>query len=132
MSVNEPCATTAVPFLERYAGVRVECAAPGEEYSAGRMVPIRGSAPADPPVPADAVTASGSGLDPHISVAYADIQVNRVARARAAAVEQIRQLISEHTDGRVLGFLGEPTVDVLALNLALDSKYPVTDTPSGG
>jgi potassium-transporting ATPase KdpC subunit len=87
-------------------------------------VPIRGSAPADPAVPADAVTASGSGLDPHISIAYADLQVNRVAKARGLSPDQIRQAVAAHTDGRWLGFLGEPTVNVLQLNLALDQTYP--------
>lgn len=120
VSVNEPCDTTGTPFLDTYAGVRVECARAGEDYSIGQIVPIRGSAPADPSVPADAVTAGGSGLDPHISVAYADIQVNRVAAARGVPADEIRRLVAEHTAGRVLGFLGEPTVDVLALNIALD------------
>ncbi len=82
VSVNEPCLTTPTPFLTTYQGVRVECARYGEDYSIGQIIPIRGSAPADPAVPADAVTASGSGLDPHISIAYADLQVNRVAKAR--------------------------------------------------
>ena len=68
--------TTRTPFLNTYEGVRVECAKFGEDYSIGQIVPIRGAAPADPQVPADAVTASGSGLDPHISIAYADLQVN--------------------------------------------------------
>ncbi|BBY46036.1 potassium-transporting ATPase subunit C [Mycolicibacterium celeriflavum] len=120
VSVNEPCDTTQTPFLDTYEGVRVECRQPGEDYSIGQIVPIRGSAPADPAVPADAVTASGSGLDPHISVAYADIQVNRVAAARGVQTDEIRRLVAENTDGRVLGFLGEPTVDVLALNTALE------------
>ncbi len=67
VSVNEPCGSTTPPFLALYEGVRVECAKYGEDYSIGQIVPIRGAAPADPAVPADAVTASGSGLDPNIS-----------------------------------------------------------------
>ena len=67
VSVNEPCQTTQAPFLASYEGVRVECAKYGEDYSMGQIVPIRGAAPANPAVPADAVTASGSGLDPNIS-----------------------------------------------------------------
>ncbi|GAA4776175.1 potassium-transporting ATPase subunit KdpC [Microbacterium gilvum] len=73
-------------------------------------------------VPADAVTASASGLDPHISPAYAAIQVDRVAAARGLSPEVIADLVAAHTSGRVLGYLGEPTVDVLALNLALDEQ----------
>jgi K+-transporting ATPase ATPase C chain len=124
VSVNEPCDTTPRPFLDTYEGVRVECAKFGEDYSLGQIVPIRGSAPADPVVPADAVTASGSGLDPHISIAYADLQVNRVAKARGVSPDQIQQLVAAHTDGRTLGFFGEPRVNVLELNLELDGKYP--------
>jgi K+-transporting ATPase ATPase C chain len=70
-------------------------------------------------VPPDAVTSSASGLDPDISPAYADIQVARVARARDMSVADVQRLVDEHTQGRVLGFLGEPRVDVLELNLAL-------------
>lgn len=121
VSVNEPCDATKTPFLNTYEGVRVECAKPGEDYSAGLIVPIRGSAPADPAVPADAVTAGGSGLDPNISVAYADLQVSRVAKARGLNPDLVRTVVAEHTDGRTLGFLGEPRVNVLQLNIALDS-----------
>ena len=124
VSVNEPCESTPTPFLNTYEGVRVECARNGEDYSIGQIVPIRGSAPATPAVPADAVTASGSGLDPHISIAYADLQVNRVAEARGVTPDQVRQAVADNTDGRWLGFLGEPTVNVLAVNIELDEKYP--------
>ena len=100
--------------------MRVECAQPDEDYAIGQIVAIRGAAPADPAVPADAVTASGSGLDPDISPAYADMQVDRVAKARGIAPEQVRQIVDDNTAGRTLGFLGEPRVNVLAVNIALD------------
>jgi K+-transporting ATPase ATPase C chain len=70
-------------------------------------------------VPADALTSSGSGLDPYISPAYAAIQVARVAKARRLPVPQVEQQVADHTQGRILGFLGEPRVNVLELNLAL-------------
>lgn len=124
VSVNQPCATTKVPFLATYEGVRVECATDGADYTAGQIVAIRGAAPADPQVPADAVTASGSGLDPDISTDYADLQVDRVAKARHLSADQVRALVRDNTSGRALGFMGEPRVNVLQLNLALDQKYP--------
>jgi K+-transporting ATPase ATPase C chain len=70
-------------------------------------------------VPADAVTSSGSGLDPDISPEYADIQVHRIAERNHLSVAQVQKLVDERTDGRILGFLGEPTVNVLELNVAL-------------
>jgi len=71
-------------------------------------------------VPADAVTASGSGLDPHISPAYAAIQVQRVAEARGLPVETVRALVASHTQDRDLGYLGQPRINVLELNLAVE------------
>lgn len=75
-------------------------------------------------VPADAVTASASGLDPHISPAYAELQVARVARETGLAIRRVRALVGEHTDGRGLGFLGDPGVNVLKLNLAVQAARP--------
>ena len=123
VSLDQPCPDA--PFVATYQGVQVECHTFGEDVSLGHVVPIRGDAPADPAVPADAVTASGSGLDPRISPAYADLQVARVAKARNLPVEQVQQLVRDNTVGRSLGFLGEPGVNVLKLNLELDRVAPV-------
>ena len=77
-------------------------------------------------IPPDAVTTSGSGLDPDISPQNADIQVDRIAAARHVSPAAIMALVKQYTQGRTLGFLGEPRVDVLNLNIALDEKYPVS------
>jgi potassium-transporting ATPase KdpC subunit len=76
-------------------------------------------------IPPDAVTASASGLDPYISPENAAIQVNRVAAARHVSPAQVKALVQQNTKGRTLGFLGEPRVNVLTLNIALNQKYPV-------
>lgn len=122
VSVNEAC--PAAPFISSFKGVKVECGKFGEDYSKGQIIPIRGNFTSTPAVPADAVTASGSGLDPQISPAYARLQVARVAKARGATGQQVQTLVVSYTTGRGFGFLGEPAINVLELNLALDRQYP--------
>ncbi len=75
-------------------------------------------------IPADAVTTSASGLDPHISPDYARIQATRVAQARGVAVQDVRAVIDAQTEGALLGFIGQPRVNVLMTNLALDARFP--------
>jgi K+-transporting ATPase ATPase C chain len=122
VSVNQ--AAPAAPFIATYDGVAVQDAKFGEDNSHGQIVPIRGNAPAHPAVPADAVTASASGLDPEISPAYAHLQEARVAKTRGITVEQVDALVQKLDKGRDLGFIGEPRANVLELNLALDKTCP--------
>ncbi len=122
VSLNQACPATA--FVATYQDVTVECAKPGEDYGRGVVTPVRGSAPDNAAVPADAVTASGSGLDPQVSIDYAKLQANRVAKARGVDVTAVQKLIDKYTTGRALGFIGQSGVNVLQLNVALDAQYP--------
>ncbi len=122
VSLNQEC--PAVPFLASYQGVRVECATFGEDYAKAVVTAIRGDAPSAPAVPSDAVTASGSGLDPSISVAYARLQAPRVAKARGVPLATVQQLIDSYNTGRALGFMGQPAVNVVQLNIELDRQHP--------
>ena len=122
VSLNQACPAT--PFLATYQGMPVECAKFGEDYSRGVVTPIRGEAPTHPAVPPDAVTASGSGLDPAISPQYAKLQAPRVAKTRGIPLDTVLTMVDQHTTGRALGFLGEPAVNVVELNTDLDQTYP--------
>jgi K+-transporting ATPase ATPase C chain len=124
VSINQTAPAT--PFIATYQGVKVELAKFGDDYSTGQLVPIRGGGPSKPAVPPDAVTSSGSGLDPEISPAYAELQEARVAKARGVTVAQIEAVVQQFDKGRDLGFIGEARVNVLQLNVALDQKYPYT------
>jgi K+-transporting ATPase ATPase C chain len=125
VAVNEEC--PAKPFVTTYNGVAVTCATFGVDYRIGKIVVVHGPGKGtDNAVPADAVTASGSGLDPDISVAYANLQAPRVAKARGISLDAVHKLITKHTVGRALGFMGSPGVDVLQLNLALDKLSGAT------
>jgi K+-transporting ATPase ATPase C chain len=122
VSINQ--AAPATLFISIYKGVKVDAGKFGEDYSTGQLVPIRGNAPAHPAVPADAVTGSGSGLDPEISPAYARLQEALVAKTRGVSVAQVAALVANYQKGRDLGFMGEARVNVLQLNIALDKAYP--------
>jgi K+-transporting ATPase ATPase C chain len=121
VSLNQ---AAGAPFLSTYRGVPVELAEEGEDHSAAVVVPVRGAGPDHPMVPADSVTASASGLDPHVSPEYARLQAPRVARERDIDVAEVRSLIDEYTHDRALGLFGEPGVNVLELNVVLDERYP--------
>ncbi len=121
VSLNQ---TSETPFLGQYRGVPVELAMPGADYAGAVIVPMRGDAPSAPVVPADAVAASASGLDPDISLAYAHLQVARVARERRIEAAEVQSLIDDFTHGRTLALLGQAGVNVLELNLALDQRHP--------
>jgi len=92
------------------------------EAAKARMAALRASGLSESGVPVDLVTASGSGLDPHISPAAAEFQILRIASTRNIARERVQELVNRHTEGRQLGVLGEPRVNVLRLNLALDEQ----------
>ena len=123
VSVNQRCPAT--PFVSTFAGVPVRCTPADTDSSAATLVPVRvaGGTSGAGRVPPDAVSASASGIDPQISPAYAEEQVSRVARARGLPESVVRDLVRRYTRHRLLGFLGEPRVNVLRLNRALDHTY---------
>ena len=122
---SRPSATGPVPYNARASsGSNQGPLNPAlADAVAGRIRSLRDVDPDNAaPVPVDLVTTSASGLDPHISPAAAEYQVNRVAKARNLDPQKVRAFIAEFTEGRQLGFLGEPRVNVLGLNLALDAR----------
>lgn len=124
---SRPSATSPKPYDAANSGG--SNLAPSNPALAGavkaRIAALRAADPGNTaPVPVDLVTASASGLDPHISRAAADYQIARVARARAWPESRVRELVEHHTELPLLGFIGEPRVNVLRLNLALDAAAP--------
>mgnify|MGYP001464088226 CR=1 FL=1 len=121
---GRPSLTQPVPYnAVASAGSTIAPSNPAlTERVAARIAALEETDPANTqPIPVDLVTASGSGLDPHISLAAAEYQIDRVAKIRGVGTAVIRQLVTEHIEGRTLGLLGEPRVNVLRLNLALDA-----------
>lgn len=124
---SRPSATSPMPYnAANSGGSNLAPTAPA--LTDGVKARIQALRAADPgntaAVPVDLVTASASGLDPHISRAAADYQVARVARVRGLPVERVQALVQQHTQGRWLGFVGEPRINVLKLNLAIDAAAP--------
>lgn len=120
---GRPSATSPVPYnAAASSGSNLATTNPRlVEAVRARVAVLRAADPGnEAPVPVDLVTASGSGLDPHISPAAAEYQVRRVARARGLAEEVVRQLVARHTEDRTWGLLGEPRVNIVQLNLDLD------------
>jgi K+-transporting ATPase ATPase C chain len=121
---SRPSATTPIPYnAAASTGSNLGPTNPALlQAITGRIAALRAADPGNnAPVPIDLVTASASGLDPDISPAAAEYQVGRVARVRGVSVDAVRELVKKYTNGRQLGFLGEPGVNVLELNLALDA-----------
>jgi K+-transporting ATPase ATPase C chain len=118
-----PSATAPVPYnAGASSGSNLGPTNPAlEEALKTRIAALKAADPSNPaPIPVDLVTASGSGLDPHISPGAAQWQIKRVARSRGLDITRVQDLVARHTEGRQFGILGEPRVDVLKLNLALD------------
>ena len=124
---SRPSATSPMPYnAANSSGSNQGPSSPAlADAVKGRLEALRATDPGNTsPVPVDLVTASASGLDPHISRAAADYQLSRVARVRGLPVERVQALVEQHTEQPLLGFIGEPRVHVLRLNLALDALRP--------